>query len=136
MDALRPRSALYANAVFLGMIVLILLHVSAPAIGDETLATQPVADGLTAPNLLTHAGDGSGRLFIVDQTGQIRIVDAGGNRLKEAFASLEQLELQLGKDKERVTLVREAENVLADAVSSSAGIKASAHLSPAPIDTY
>ena len=36
-----------------------------------------VADGLTAPLFLTHAGDGSGRLFIVDQPGQIRIVKNG-----------------------------------------------------------
>ncbi|MCH9033918.1 MAG: PQQ-dependent sugar dehydrogenase [Planctomycetes bacterium] len=36
-----------------------------------------VADGLTAPVFLTHAGDGSGRLFIVDQPGQIRIVKNG-----------------------------------------------------------
>jgi len=33
-----------------------------------------VASGLTAPGLLTHAGDGSGRLFIVEQTGTIRII--------------------------------------------------------------
>ncbi|HEY4561410.1 MAG TPA: PQQ-dependent sugar dehydrogenase, partial [Thermoanaerobaculia bacterium] len=33
----------------------------------------PVVSGLTAPLGVTHAGDGSGRLFIVQQTGQIRI---------------------------------------------------------------
>ena len=34
----------------------------------------PVADGYKKPLLLTHAGDGSGRLFVVEQAGRIRIV--------------------------------------------------------------
>jgi len=36
-----------------------------------------VADGLTAPNVLTTAPDGSGRLFVVDQAGTIRIIEDG-----------------------------------------------------------
>lgn len=36
-----------------------------------------VAQGLTAPLLVTHAGDGSGRLFIVDQIGLIRVIKDG-----------------------------------------------------------
>src|SRR6185369_5401203 len=35
---------------------------------------QPVASGLAAPVDITHAGDGSGRLFVVEQGGRIRIV--------------------------------------------------------------
>ncbi len=44
---------------------------------------QVVAGGGAAPNTLvspvslTHAGDGSGRLFVVDQIGQIRIIENG-----------------------------------------------------------
>lgn len=38
------------------------------------LSLRPVAQGLTAPLLVTDPGDGSGRLFVVQQTGQIRIV--------------------------------------------------------------
>ena len=45
--------------------------------GDFTIMLESVASGLAAPVQLTHAGDGSGRLFIVDQTGVIRIVSAG-----------------------------------------------------------
>ncbi|MEE8141667.1 MAG: PQQ-dependent sugar dehydrogenase [Planctomycetota bacterium] len=45
--------------------------------GDLTIVLEPVADGLSSPVLVTHAGDGSGRLFVVDQTGQIRIVQDG-----------------------------------------------------------
>jgi glucose/arabinose dehydrogenase len=42
-----------------------------------TIELQPVATGLVAPVTATHAGDGSGRLFIVDQAGQIRIFADG-----------------------------------------------------------
>jgi len=42
---------------------------------------QKIADGLHQPVYLTHAGDGSGRLFIVEQAGRIRIVQNGELRL-------------------------------------------------------
>jgi glucose/arabinose dehydrogenase len=45
--------------------------------GDVNIGLEPVADGLTAPVMATHAGDGSERLFVVDQAGMIRIVDDG-----------------------------------------------------------
>ena len=43
-----------------------------------------VADGFDRPLFLTHAGDGSGRLFVVEQTGSIRIL-LDGNTLPEPF---------------------------------------------------
>lgn len=43
--------------------------------GDIVIKLEPVATGLTAPIYATHAGDGSGRLFIVEQSAQIRIVE-------------------------------------------------------------
>ncbi|MGE4197758.1 MAG: sorbosone dehydrogenase family protein [Phycisphaerales bacterium] len=42
-----------------------------------TVHLQSVATGLISPIFATHAGDGSGRLFIVDQAGTIRIVQNG-----------------------------------------------------------
>jgi glucose/arabinose dehydrogenase len=48
---------------------------AAPA--DLTLAFSQVASGLASPTVITHAGDGSGRLFLVEQPGTIRIVRAG-----------------------------------------------------------
>ena len=41
------------------------------------ISLELIADGLTAPLFLTNAGDGSGRLFVVDQIGQIRIIKNG-----------------------------------------------------------
>lgn len=40
-----------------------------------TITTQFVVGGLSSPVLVTHAGDGSGRIFIVEQPGVIQIYD-------------------------------------------------------------
>jgi glucose/arabinose dehydrogenase len=47
-----------------------------------------VESGFSSPVLVTHAGDGSGRLFVVEQTGKIRII-AGGTTLATPFLDLE-----------------------------------------------
>ena len=41
------------------------------------LGLDPVATGLSSPLLVTHAGDDSGRLFVVEQTGKVRIIKDG-----------------------------------------------------------
>lgn len=42
-----------------------------------SIELRPVATGLSNPVYVTHAGDGSGRLFVVEQAGVIRIVRDG-----------------------------------------------------------
>ncbi len=42
-----------------------------------SVALTPVVEGLTQPLHVTHAGDGSGRLFVVEKAGTIRVVDNG-----------------------------------------------------------
>lgn len=42
------------------------------------LALTPLVRGLEQPVFLTHAGDSSGRLFVVEQTGRIRVIRGGG----------------------------------------------------------
>jgi len=59
-------------------------------------AVETVAEGLAAPNLAIHAGDGSGRLFVVDQAGQIRIIDANGDLLPTPFLDLADRMVSLG----------------------------------------
>ncbi|MBI5611850.1 MAG: PQQ-dependent sugar dehydrogenase [Gammaproteobacteria bacterium] len=48
---------------------------SPPPIPDVTL--QSLASGLVSPVQVTHAGDGSGRLFIVEQRGTLRVYQNG-----------------------------------------------------------
>jgi len=55
--------------------------------GHITITLEPIADGLVSPVSAVHAGDGSGRLFVVDQIGTIRIIE-GGELLDEPFLDL------------------------------------------------
>ncbi|HEY2932957.1 MAG TPA: PQQ-dependent sugar dehydrogenase [Acidobacteriota bacterium] len=47
------------------------------AVPDAVVRIQQVVGGLAEPVLVTHAGDSSGRLFIVEQHGKIRIFKSG-----------------------------------------------------------
>jgi len=46
--------------------------------GQETIRLEPVVDGLVRPVFVTHAGDASERLFIVEQEGRILVLHADG----------------------------------------------------------
>jgi len=63
--------------------------------GDIAVELELVAGGMAAPNLVTHAGDGSGRLFIVDQAGQVRI-SQGGQLLDTPFLDVSDRLVDLG----------------------------------------
>jgi glucose/arabinose dehydrogenase len=54
-----------------------LLGAVAPAGAEIAIDLDLVVDGLTRPVFVTHAGDGSGRLFVVEQAGRILIVENG-----------------------------------------------------------
>ena len=49
-----------------------------------------IADGFDRPLFVTHAGDGSGRLFVVEQTGFIHIIK-NGEVLEELFLDVSQI---------------------------------------------
>jgi len=54
--------------------------VSRVAASDPTavrLVAQPFLSGFSAPQYVMHAGDGSGRLFVVEQAGRIQLVKNG-----------------------------------------------------------
>ena len=55
-----------------------------------TIQLQPVASGFASPVTVTNAGDGSGRLFIVQQPGQIRIL-INGTVLPTPFLDIHEL---------------------------------------------
>jgi glucose/arabinose dehydrogenase len=51
------------------------------------VSLEQVAGGLSRPTFVTHAGDGSGRLFVVEKQGRIRIID-DGRVLSEPFLDI------------------------------------------------
>jgi len=61
-----------------------LLGVLPLAAQSASVVLEPVISDLGAPLALTHAGDGQGRLFITEQSGQILVHD-GQNLLSEPF---------------------------------------------------
>ncbi|MBL4699475.1 MAG: PQQ-dependent sugar dehydrogenase [Phycisphaerales bacterium] len=56
---------------------------------NAQLTTQEIANGIDRPVFITHAGDGSGRLFVIEQEGAIRIIDADGNLLPTKFMDID-----------------------------------------------
>jgi len=56
---------------------LALLCLVSASVGAQTLAIEPVDDGFTNLVFATHAGDGSGRMFLVEQGGVIWVHENG-----------------------------------------------------------
>jgi glucose/arabinose dehydrogenase len=73
------RTTVAASAFQAGAILLLLSTPAEAAItkGKVVIRLEPVATGLVSPDHATHAGDGTHRLFIVDQAGRVRIVKNG-----------------------------------------------------------
>ena len=59
--------------------------------GNVAVQLVKVAGGLVDPVNLANAGDGSGRLFVVQRTGQILILDQNGTLLDEPFLDIANL---------------------------------------------
>jgi glucose/arabinose dehydrogenase len=82
-----------ANAYLAGALLLCFFLAAVPAGAQEPenatiperVSLEPVAEGFDAPLALEEAPDGSGRLFVVDQPGTVRIIAANGILLEEPF---------------------------------------------------
>ena len=86
----RPTRTL-AAATLLTLLALAVGCVPAPApvpADANTLTLLPVASGFTSPVVLVAPNDGSGRLFIADQTGTIWVVTAAGQVLSTPLLDL------------------------------------------------
>jgi glucose/arabinose dehydrogenase len=78
------------------------LGLTSAAWGEVAVKLEVVAEGLSQPLGMREAPDGSGRKFIVEQTGTIRIMGADGKILAEPFLDLRsKLIKQLGDFDER-----------------------------------
>ena len=53
------------------------------------VCVKPLATGLRNPLSATHSGDGSGRLFIIEQIGTIRILTANNTLLTRPFLDIQ-----------------------------------------------
>jgi glucose/arabinose dehydrogenase len=58
------------------------------AAGFPQIQLQPLAGGFQRPVYITHAGDGSGRLFVVEQDGRIRILHTDGSITPTPFLDI------------------------------------------------
>jgi cytochrome c(L) len=56
--------------------------------GNVKIALVKVAEGFNDPTNVANAGDGSGRIFVVERVGRVRIVDRLGRVQKEPFLDL------------------------------------------------
>lgn len=63
---------------------------------NATFRLEQIATGLAAPVDLDAPDDGSGRLFVVDQMGQIRVIDSEDNLLETPFLDLRDHLVTLG----------------------------------------
>lgn len=64
--------------------------------GPARLRLDAFLDGLSRPLLVTHAGDDSGRLFVVEQTGRILLV-RGGKVADEPFLDIRERTVATGE---------------------------------------
>jgi len=56
-----------------------------------TVSVVDIANGFNSPIGVTHAGDGSNRLFVIEQGGTIKIVEPDGNHIKSPFLNISAL---------------------------------------------
>jgi glucose/arabinose dehydrogenase len=56
--------------------------------GPDRLRVELRTAGLTDPIGITHAGDGSGRLFVNERAGRVRVITEDGSLLEEPFVDL------------------------------------------------
>jgi glucose/arabinose dehydrogenase len=77
----------------------VLLPVAAQEESEEYyVGVELVAEGLSAPVALATPNDGSGRLFVVDQAGMIRIISSDGELMADPFLDLSGLIVPLRSD--------------------------------------
>jgi glucose/arabinose dehydrogenase len=73
---------------YVGLAVGAVLALTTPAIAQTKIKFQEVASGLIHPLAMMSIPDGSGRMAVIEQHGLVRIIDARGRLLPDAFLDL------------------------------------------------
>ncbi len=63
-----------------------------------SLSFVPVASGLSQPVFVTHAGDGSGRLFVLERAGRVRVINSSGSLLSTSFLEISSIVRSTGSE--------------------------------------
>jgi len=63
-----------------------------------SLSFVPVVTSLSQPVFVTHAGDGSGRLFVLERVGRVRVIDTAGNLLPTPFLNIASIVRSTGSE--------------------------------------
>ncbi|MDH3659246.1 MAG: PQQ-dependent sugar dehydrogenase [Alphaproteobacteria bacterium] len=84
IDAVGKRATFRTWAAFAMLSMSVGAASGAQANGVE-VGTQLLAEGLTAPLALAEPPDGSGRLFVLEQIGRLRVIDADGQLQEQPF---------------------------------------------------
>ncbi|MCK9595969.1 PQQ-dependent sugar dehydrogenase [Candidatus Pacearchaeota archaeon] len=89
---------IYFSVITLFFILIILLFMLYPKkeiITSEDLDLELIAGGLVNPVQLTESSDSTGRLFIVDRIGLVKIINSEGNLIEEPFLDLREKMVEL-----------------------------------------
>jgi glucose/arabinose dehydrogenase len=71
--------------MFTGMVTAAVMLISASVQAQVKVKLQEVAGGLTHPLAMVPIPDGTGRMAVIEQTGQVRIMDTRGRLLPDPF---------------------------------------------------
>ena len=82
------RRVLPAALALLAIVGLVAGVSPAPAKAAIALRFTTIATGISRPVALANAGDGSGRLFVVEQAGRVRVITAAGNLRATPFIDI------------------------------------------------
>ena len=91
------------NFVYRSHLLRVVLSAALIAVGTTALAQTPkvrlelAAEGFTAPTMLVPAPDDTGRLFVLDQVGVIKIINANGQLAQKPFLDVRDKLVDLDK---------------------------------------
>src|SRR5690554_4459670 len=93
MGLLKPR---LSAGITLAAATALLLGTANVHANDVNVRLEPVVEGLVSP-LTLHSPEGDARLFVIEQTGQVRIIEDGA-LLEEPFIDLSDRMVELSPD--------------------------------------